>query len=418
MVRRQHQSGCSFFTVLAWLTVALWAALLVVFIRNHVLDIPSSQSAVTYSVNQIAKNDKLYTNNKNNKDMDNVPTDHEVHVIFSTDCGTFQDWQTLLIFHSAKQVGQVGPLTRIASGCDEEKKTELTVLYKKLYPEYHVHFTPDFKRDAKTNKKYDFYNKPYGVQHWLEHASPPIKSGVIIALIDPDFVFLRPLTGRVAGQQSNIVSRPVMTSDIFEYVAKGKPVAQQYGLGAPWVRDMSRDFNRTYVCGQNSPCTRVPNEATGAKFWSVGPPYMLEKDDLYKLTESWTDFVPRVYEKYPELLAEMYAYSMAGAHVELPHLRMDHYMVSNVDVGIGEGWKWVDELHDVCEPPVDGIYFPGKPLPTFLHYCQFFRSTEIGFQKRRVYKDIFSCEQDMLLEPPKDLGFATYMIRNGKVKCE
>ena len=110
-----------------------------------------------------------------------------------------------------------------------------------------------------------------------------------------------------------------------------------------------------------------------------------------------------------------YAYSMAGAHEELPHLRMDNYMVSNVDISQGEGWQWVDELEDVCVPPVKGKFFPGKPLPNFLHYCQFFRSREIGFQKRRLKKDIFSCEQDLLLEPPKDLGFATYMIRNGNV---
>ena len=108
---------------------------------------------------------------------------------------------------------------------------------------------------------------------------------------------------------------------------------------------------------------------------------------------------------------------MAGAHEELPHLRMDNYMVSNVAMSNGEGWKWVDKLDDVCKPPVNGIYFPDKPLPNFLHYCQFFRSREIGFQKRRVKKDIFSCEQDLLLEPPSDLGFATYMIRNGNVMC-
>lgn len=107
---------------------------------------------------------------------------------------------------------------------------------------------------------------------------------------------------------------------------------------------------------------------------------------------------------------------MAGAHEKLPHLRMDNYMVSNVAIDHGEGWKWVDALEDVCQPPVDGIYFPGKPLPNFLHYCQFFRSRELGFQKRRVVKDIFSCEQDLLLEPPKDLGSATYMMRNGKAR--
>jgi hypothetical protein len=59
------------------------------------------------------------------------------------------------VFHSATVVGQVGKVTRIASGCDEEKQEILKNLYKKLYPsgEYTAHFTPDFKKDEKTNKK-------------------------------------------------------------------------------------------------------------------------------------------------------------------------------------------------------------------------------------------------------------------------
>ena len=64
---------------------------------------------------------------------------------------------------SAIQVKQKGQITRIASGCAPEKKLELQNLYKKLFPKYHVHFTPDFKKDGKTKQSYDFYNKPYGM---------------------------------------------------------------------------------------------------------------------------------------------------------------------------------------------------------------------------------------------------------------
>ena len=71
----------------------------------------------------------------------------DVHVVFSTDCSTIQDWQSLLVFHSARTAGQKGPVTRIASGCNEEKKLMLTALYKKVHPYYHVHFTPSFKRN-------------------------------------------------------------------------------------------------------------------------------------------------------------------------------------------------------------------------------------------------------------------------------
>ena len=69
--------------------------------------------------------------------------------------------QTLTLFHSAMVVGQG---IKVASGCDEEKQKKLTDLYAKLYPQYYVHFTPDFKKDEKTGK-YDFYNKPWGTVH-------------------------------------------------------------------------------------------------------------------------------------------------------------------------------------------------------------------------------------------------------------
>jgi hypothetical protein len=75
-----------------------------------------------------------------------------VHIIFSTDCTPYQDYQTIVLFHSAFVVGQKGPVTRIASGCDDKKKKELTELYHKLYPQYHVHYTPDFKKDDKTGR--------------------------------------------------------------------------------------------------------------------------------------------------------------------------------------------------------------------------------------------------------------------------
>lgn len=78
-----------------------------------------------------------------------VEDEGDMHVVFSTDCSPFQDWQTIVLFYSAIAVGQKGPVTRIASGCTAEKQKELTDLYKKLYPKYHVHFTPDFSRDVK-----------------------------------------------------------------------------------------------------------------------------------------------------------------------------------------------------------------------------------------------------------------------------
>lgn len=127
-------------------------------------------------------------------------------------------------------------------------------------------------------------------------------------------------------------------------------------------------------------------------------------------------FLARVYSKYPELLAEMYAYSMAAAHEQLPHFTMNHYMVSNTFAD-DEGWAWIDSLgYDVCQPPTSqGVYYPGRPLPIFLHYCQFFRAGNIGFQKRRIRQPIFDCEKPIMMELPLDLGKSKYKNKDGEV---
>lgn len=95
----------------------------------------------------------------------NKPQEDKVdplYVIFSTDCAEFQDWQTLLLFHSAYVVRQRGHMVRIATGCDEEKKRRLRSLYSRLYAglidgddemtrkkgriqTFAVHFTPVFE---------------------------------------------------------------------------------------------------------------------------------------------------------------------------------------------------------------------------------------------------------------------------------
>ena len=337
----------------------------------------------------------------------------DIHVIFSTDCSEYQDWQTIVFFYSAMSAGHHGPITRIASGCNQQRQQELTSLYRKLYPHYHVHFTPDFKKDEKTSKKYDFYNKPYGVQHWLAQATPPIRDGVVIALLDPDMIFLRPLTTQVKGAENNLFKFQIQ-DELFDKISKGHPVGQLYGLGAPWTNDHHRHFDRSKICDPGSPCLTTTREF-GEEHFSVGPPYMVEKSDMVRLVDSWVTLVPRVFAQYPYLLAEMYAYSMAAAHEDLPHLSPVHHMVSNIDTGDAEGWAHIHALEDVCEPPKDGIFFPGKPLPSVLHYCQTYFAGKLGFSKRRVSKQIFSCEHDMLVDPSEMLKGVDYIVTDSDV---
>ena len=105
---------------------------------------------------------------------------------------------------------------------------------------------------------------------------------------------------------------------------------------------------------------------------------------------------------------------MAAAHEKLPHIQFENFMVSNTD-SPGEGWPLVDELDDSCLPPEDGIYYPGKPLPNVVHYCQNFRAANIGFAKRSANKQMFSCDAPLFVEPPSDLAFSDFRIHKRKV---
>ena len=175
--------------------------------------------------------------------------DDSLHVVFSTDCTFFQDWQSLIIFHSAVAVGQKGSITRIASGCDAGKKEVLVKLYAKLFPQYSVHFTPDFKTD-----KYIYFNKAYGMEHWLDNSQTAIPDGDVIAIMDPDMIFLRPLTTRIQAESTIYMNG---ATNIPDSVKKGSPAGQWYGLGAPWAGVDTEAFNRTDTCGPGSPCMKV-----------------------------------------------------------------------------------------------------------------------------------------------------------------
>lgn len=307
------------------------------------------------------------------------------HVAFSTSCSPFQDWQSLLVFLTADMVGQKGPLTRIASGCTLEEQAALETVYAKLDQgrnKFRLHFTPDFSKDEASGETYYFYNKPGGLQHWLASpASPP--DDTVIAVIDPDFIFMRPLTAKVKAD-GIIFSGPIQAEDLIEEVSVGHPAAQYYGIGDKWI-----EFNLTYIAGEDSPALAVKSMSAW-KHYSIGPPYIVAKTDMVRIAQLWHSVVPRVYEGHPHLLAEMYAYSVAAAHLELPHLRLDGYMTSEAE-GYGEAWPLVDLLTDesICS---EDLSLHTTLLPTFLHYCQHYKvGTEFVYWKRDLNENFFSC---------------------------
>lgn len=316
-------------------------------------------------------------------------------------------------------VGHKGPLTRIASGCSLEQQTALKAIYAMLDQgrnKFRLHVTPDFSKDEATGKTYYFYNKPGGLQHWLQSAASP-PDDTVVALIDPDFVFMRPLTAKI--KADGIISSGDVTEDkLIDEVTVGHPAAQFYGIGDKWI-----EFNLTYIAGADSPALGVK---TGPAWnhYSIGPPYIVAKPDMVRIAQLWHEVVPRVYEGHPHLLAEMYAYCVAAAHLELPHLRLDGYMTSETEA-YGEAWSLVDALPEesLCS---EDLSLRTTRLPTFLHYCQRYKvGPEFVFWKRDLDEKFFSCGGDPLpipdaqqlrdyLDPPTGLALSPKERTNHK----
>lgn len=178
---------------------------------------------------------------------------------------------------------------------------------------YRIHFTPHFSgvKDEEGNIKgdYKYFNKPFGLKHWLEHSEfmgqtpggEMIHPNDVVILCDPDFLLLRPITDDFSNDKETIVSprRQKTFSQSTKIVSPGKPFAQTYGLGVQWQR-----FNLDEIAGVDSPAKNV-DPSDGQLFYPAGPPYIGTAADMYSIANKWSEFAPRVHKEYPHLLAEM-----------------------------------------------------------------------------------------------------------------
>lgn len=346
-----------------------------------------------------------------------------LHIIFSTDCSQFQHWQSYLLFYSALKVKQPGHVTRIASGCSDDEKLMVQRWHDEhirnvISDRFSVHFTPRFssvktEMGEDTSKEYKFFNKPFGLRHWMEYGDgmgidkstgEPLDTDVIVILIDPDMILLRPIRADYTDESQTITQE----KDIVAYprrVQHGHPIAQKYGLGTQWQR-----FGLSTITGTDSSPAMSVSQSDGAKHYPAGPPYIATALDMYRIAIKWTEFAPKVHAEYPYLLAEMFAYCIAAAHLNLPHLMVESLMVSNTDAG-GEAWPFVDAIEgSVCELSMNLDTKEYAPLPNVIHFCQRYMVGDSFFAKRQMPKlpgrGFFECDSPLLDIPPLDLGEA------------
>jgi hypothetical protein len=244
------------------------------------------------------------------------------------------------------------------------------------------------------------------LKHWLENFEIlKFKDGSfgseddIVALIDPDMALMRPITGDFSDERETLIADRRRGENLLSTkVKRGTPFAQTYGLGTQWQK-----FDLDKIAGPDSPAKDVQREE-GSLYYPVGPPYIGTVHDMYQIALKWSEFVPKVHAQYPYLLAEMYAFCIAAAHLKLRFQLIDSLMASNPGTG-GEAWPLVDkipleEMCDFARHPDNSKY----ALPSVVHMCQrYCVGEEWFFGKRRIPHDIYDCESPLFLEPPSDL---------------
>jgi hypothetical protein len=122
--------------------------------------------------------------------------------------------------------------------------------------------------------------------------------------------------------------------------------------------------------------------------------------------DSFTRKQPRVFDCYPYLLAEMFAYSLAAAHLNLPHRVAKGFMVSE-PVTPFEGWQVIDTIEPKQRICTD---FPHNNLPHVLHYCQRYLLGKWMMLKSTFPRDFLSCHSPLLMEPPPSIVEKNYTI--------
>ncbi|KAJ1460035.1 hypothetical protein M885DRAFT_613133 [Pelagophyceae sp. CCMP2097] len=235
----------------------------------------------------------------------------------------------------------------------------------------HLHFTKDFNNDfhqsAAASPKFRFPNKPRGVHHWLEHHGEAFSENhwhededVVIVLLDPDFVLLRPMDlWALSGEEADSsTDRWDDRAAVIQMI--GKPKAHWNGLGSKWL-----DFNLSKICGPDSPRLKV-TPVYASKHLDAGPPYVAHWKDLWAISVKWVEFMPKFFDEYPNVngpnkdptrhYAEMYAYVAA-----VSHLKLEQSLINGMMVGCMVGWDPVDRLsaktlkNDQCGRPLDGL---------------------------------------------------------------
>lgn len=329
--------------------------------------------------------------------------------LWVSDCTGYQEWQSqVLIWSIYRHHGPYAAITRLISGCDEAGernayKTHATLWPSSQYRTPTLFFTPAHIRNEELNETYPPYNRPHSTLLWVQ--TDPLPPETMVVFLDPDMALLAPLELPLQAYTPLAANLYRQSAPLAE-AQKLRAVGQRYlYMSARW--DAAK-LQLKDICEPDAEgCLRLTQQEV-AEFYAVGPPWIMRFEDLQRAAPLWEVYTPRIRKQYQQLIAEMYAHSLAMASINVPYALFDHFVVTYPPQPVvppQQGWQWIDESpHDPCEADVRFKPPSGTQFPIFLHYCEVYYADDWYFMKRNVKPStVLSCGEPLLGEPPSDL---------------
>ncbi|XP_045819129.1 peptidyl serine alpha-galactosyltransferase-like [Trifolium pratense] len=222
----------------------------------------------------------------------------KVHTLFSVECQNYFDWQTVGLMNSYRKAKQPGPITRLLSCTDEEKKN-----YKGMHlaPTFEV---PSMSRHPRTGDWYPAINKPAGVVHWLKH-SKEAKNVDWVLILDADMIIRGPILPWELGAE------------------KGRPVAAYYG----YLKGCDNILAKLHTKHPDL-CDKVGGLLAFhiSDLRRFAPLWLSKTEEVREDKEHWaTNITGDIYGK--GWISEMYGYSFGAAEIGLRHKINDNLML-------------------------------------------------------------------------------------------
>ncbi|RAL40944.1 hypothetical protein DM860_008642 [Cuscuta australis] len=221
-----------------------------------------------------------------------------IHTLFSVECQNYFDWQTVGLMHSFRKSRQPGPITRLLSCTDEEKKSYRGM---KLAPTFEV---PSMSRHPKTGDWYPAINKPAGVVHWLKH-SKEAENVDWVVILDADMIIRGPIVPWELGAE------------------KGRPIAAYYGYLVGCDNVLAKLHTKhPELCDKVGGLLAMHIDDLRA----LAPKWLSKTEEVREDKAHWaTNYTGDIYNS--GWISEMYGYSFGAAEVGLRHKINDNLMI-------------------------------------------------------------------------------------------